>query len=289
MVHLKFIDLFCGIGSFHYSFMRRGWECVMACDINPVVKKTYQRNFGMVPLGDICKIDPNSVLGYDLLCAGFPCQPFSQIGHGEGFEDKRGTLFYQIMRFAEHHHPRFIVLENVPALLTHDDGNTFLTIRDKIVAAGYKLGKRVLNCRDYGIPQNRKRLFMVGVRNDVEVDPDSILELDKFRKTSNLKDFLGRDFERETAFTLRCGGRRSPIDDRHNWDGYLVDGQEYRLSVADGLKLQGFGEEFILEGSETEQWRQIGNTIPTIFTDIIASRLEELLETNGEVQATING
>ena len=98
---IKFIDLFCGIGSFHYSFKKLNWECVMSCDINKAVKQTYKENYGLLPLGDITEIEPKNIPNYDILCAGFPCQPFSQCGQHKGFDDKRGTLFFNIMKFVE--------------------------------------------------------------------------------------------------------------------------------------------------------------------------------------------
>lgn len=273
---MKFVDLFCGIGSFHYSFKKLGWECVMACDIDATARQTYALNYGIRPRGDICEIDPASVLSYDILCAGFPCQPFSQIGQQRGFDDERGTMFYQIMKFVEYHRPSFILLENVPALLNHDNGNTFGQISQKITEKGYRLGYKILTCSDYGIPQNRKRLFIVGVKDHLNIDPNAVLNLTTSSKKT-LSEYLGKPFERDVAFTLRCGGRSSPINDRHNWDGYWINGEEYRLSIQDGLRLQGFDLNFRLSGSTVQQWKQIGNTIPTIFTELIGRNLASLL------------
>ena len=123
---MKYIDLFCGIGSFHYSFEKLGFECVMACDISSNVQETYLANYNVAPLGDITKIDVVSVPEFDILCAGFPCQPFSIAGKSKGFDDEtRGNMFLHLMRFVHHHRPKFVILENVAALLNHDDGNTF--------------------------------------------------------------------------------------------------------------------------------------------------------------------
>ena len=117
---VTFIDLFCGIGSFHYSFKKRGWSCVMACDICKPARDTYKQNYNITPLEDICNIKPKDIKNYDILCAGFPCQPFSQAGKHKGFNDDLGTLFYQIMKFVKYHKPKVIILENVQALLSHD-------------------------------------------------------------------------------------------------------------------------------------------------------------------------
>ena len=111
--NIKFIDLFCGIGSFHYSFKKLNWECVMSCDIDTAVKETYKENYGLLPLGDITEIEPKNVPAYDILCAGFPCQPFSQCGLHQGFDDKRGTLFFNIMKFVEYHKPKIFILSKV--------------------------------------------------------------------------------------------------------------------------------------------------------------------------------
>ena len=259
---VTFIDLFCGIGSFHYSFKPLGWKCIMSCDIDKAVRETYKTNYGMVPLGDITEIEPNQVAGYDILCAGFPCQPFSQCGQHKGFEDKRGTLFFHIMKFVHFHKPKVIVLENVQGLLTHDKGKTFERIKTDITSAGYTLAYKVIKCSDYGLPQMRKRLIMVGVRDGTV---DKLLDFEEYKQERTLSELLGKPFEKKVAYTIRCGGRNSPINDKHNWDGYFVNGEEYRLTKEDCLKIQGF-EDFTLVGTQSEQWKQLGNTIPTRFT-----------------------
>jgi DNA (cytosine-5)-methyltransferase 1 len=270
---IKFIDLFCGIGSFHYSFHKVGFECVMACDIFKSAVETYEKNYHITPLGDITTIDPKNISTFDIVCAGFPCQPFSNIGQHKGMDDERGMLFYQIMKFVKYSKPKIILLENVPALLKHDNGKTFQKIREEIEKEDYNVEYNILLCSDYEIPQNRKRLFIVGIRNDLKIN--NIL---KFKKigTKTLSEFFGKEFNKKIAYTIRCGGKKSPINDKHNWDGYVVDGKEYRLSIQDCLKLQGF-ENFELCGSKTEQFKLVGNTIPTNFTKLIAERLKEKL------------
>jgi len=277
--NIKFIDLFCGIGSFHYSFKKLNWECVMACDIDNAVKQTYQENYGIRPLDDITEIDPKNVPAYDILCAGFPCQPFSQCGKQKGFDDKRGTLFYHIMKFVEYHKPKLIILENVQGLLHHDDGRTMERITSDIQQANYAITYNVIKCSDYGLPQMRRRLFIVGVRKDSEMirHVDKLLEFEEYKKEKTLSEFLGKNFEKKIAYTIRCGGKHSPIDDKHNWDGYIVDGKEYRLTIEDCLKLQGFNSDFKLCGTNKDKWKQLGNTIPTIFTQIIGQNINKYL------------
>lgn len=276
---IKFIDLFCGIGSFHHSFKKFGWECVMSCDIDNAVKQTYETNYGLLPLGDITEIHPKNVSPYDILCAGFPCQPFSQCGQHKGFDDKRGTLFFNIMKFVEYHKPKIIVLENVQGLLNHDEGKTFERIQSDITKAGYTMTYKVIKCSDYGLPQMRKRLIIIGVRNDAELVEhiDKLLNFDEYRQEKTLSELLGKKFDKKVAYTIRCGGRNSPIDDKHNWDGYIVDGKEYRLTKEDCLKIQGFDADFKLCGTNIEQWRQLGNTIPTRFTEIIGLNINKYL------------
>ena len=276
---VKFIDLFCGIGSFHYSFKKLNWKCVMACDIDKAVKETYKENYDLLPLDDITEIEPINVPNYDILCAGFPCQPFSQCGKHKGFDDKRGTMFFHIMKFVEYHKPTIMILENVQGLLNHDEGKTFDRMKNDIESANYTITYKIIKCSDYGLPQMRKRLIIIGVRNDSDIinHIDNLLDLDEYKKETTLTEFFSRKFEKTTAYTIRCGGRNSPIKDKHNWDGYIVDGKEYRLTKEDCLKLQGFDSDFQLCGNNKDQWKQLGNTIPTIFTEMIGLNINKYL------------
>ena len=163
-------------------------------------------------------------------------------------------------------------MENVKALKNHDKGKSFAKIESDLKQEGYTVIHDVLTCSDYGIPQMRKRLFIVCFKGIEVKDIDKFFDLDEYKETKTMTEYLGKNFAKETAYTLRCGGKGSPIDDRHNWDGYWVDGQEYRLTIEDGLKLQGF-ENFEMVGKKNEQWKMLGNTIPTIFTDIIGKQL----------------
>ena len=272
---LKFIDLFCGMGSFHYSFKKFDWKCIMACDIDEAVRETYKENYGVSPMGDITEIEPINVPEYDILCAGFPCQPFSNCGQHKGFADKRGTLFFNIMKFVKFHKPKIIILENVSGLLNHDEGKTFQRINGEIQLENYTTSFKVIKCCDYGLPQMRKRLIVLGIRNDTGLikHVDKLLDFEEYRRETTLTQFIGKNFEKNTAYTIRCGGKNSRIDDKHNWDGYIVDGKEYRLTKEDCLKLQGFSSDFKLCGSNKDQWKQLGNTIPTIFTEIIGKQI----------------
>ena len=276
----KFIDLFCGIGSFHYSFDKMGWECVLASDIDETVHGVYEKNYGIKPVGDIYDIDPKDIPEYDVLCGGFPCQPFSNAGKHGGFDDKRGVLFLEIIRLMEAAKPKVVVLENVSALKSHDNGNTFKVIYEKIEEQGYTVHHKVLKCSDYGLPQMRKRIFMVCVRNDIKHNVD-IFDLKEYEKDVTMKEYMGKNFEKKHAYTIRCGGARSPITSRHNWDGYMVDGEVYRLTIQDAKKLQGFGDDFYLSEDKKDKkstWRYLGNTIPTRFTEIIGYKVKAILD-----------
>jgi DNA (cytosine-5)-methyltransferase 1 len=277
---LTYIDLFCGMGSFHYSFKKLNWECIMACDIDKAARDTYTENYGKIPHEDIINIDPKDIPKYDILCAGFPCQPFSQCGKHKGFDDERGTLFFNIMKFVSFHQPKIIILENVQGLLTHNKGETFQKIKIEIEKVNYSITYKVIKCSDYGIPQMRKRLIILGIRNDCHILKyiDKLLCFDEYKKETTLSAFLGKNFEKSTAYTIRCGGKNSPINDKHNWDGYIVDGKEYRLTKEDCLKLQGFDPMFKLCGNNKDQWKQLGNTIPTIFTQLISLNIDRYIK-----------
>lgn len=276
---IKYIDLFCGIGSFHYSFQKNNWKCIMACDISKPARDTYKKNYGMEPMRDICEIDPKTIQSYHILCAGFPCQPFSQAGKHKGFGDDRGTMFFQVMKFVKYHAPPIVLLENVQGLLNHDGGKTFNRIKSDLEKENYNVYYKVLLCSDYGIPQMRKRLFLFCVKNNIKTDKDikNIFNLEEYEKNTTLSEFLSKNFKKKCAYTIRCGGKNSPIHDKHNWDGYYVDGKEYRLSLEDGLKLQGFDNNFELCGSDKEKWILLGNTIPTIFTEIIGKQIQKFI------------
>lgn len=269
---IKYIDLFCGMGSFHYSFQKFGFKCVMASYIYKLAKENYKKNYNIEVLDDICNIEPSTIETYDILCAGFPCQPFSQAGHHKGFKDSRGTMFSQVMRFVKTNIPKIVILENVQALLNHDKGKSFAKIKEDLEKEGYIIVYKVLKCSDYGIQQMRKRLFIIGFKNIEVNDLDNFFELSEYKKNTTMKEYLGKNFKKDIAYTIRCGGKNSPIDDRHNWDGYWVDNKEYRLTIDDGLKLQGFNE-YNFIGKNSEKWKMLGNTIPTIFTEIIGKQI----------------
>lgn len=167
--NIKFIDLFAGIGGFHLALSSFGAKCVFASEINKHAAKTYHDNFNIQPMGDITKISNEEIPSHDVLCAGFPCQSFSISGKQKGFEDLRGTLFFEIVRIVEHHKPKLLILENVKNLERHDNGRTYKTIMESLKNQGYKIFSQVLNASDFGLPQNRERIYFVAFRKDLNV------------------------------------------------------------------------------------------------------------------------
>ena len=168
---MRGIDLFCGIGGFHIAMAKSGIEVVLASDIDIPAATTYEHNFGVKPHGDICKIQNEDIPSHDILCAGFPCQPFSYAGLGQGFSDQtRGTLFFEIMRIAKHHRPKVIFLENVKGLKSHASGKTMDVIFESLDQLGYSFTWNILNSYHYGLPQYRERWFCVAFLDENAAD-----------------------------------------------------------------------------------------------------------------------
>ena len=269
---LKYIDLFAGLGSFHYSFQQLGMECVLASDIYEPARTNYKDNYDMEVLGDIKEIEPSNIENYDILCAGFPCQGFSRIGIHKGFDNQSSNLFWDIMKFVKCNQPKAIVLENVYALLKHNNGESFKQVIDELEENGYDVVYDILKCSDYGIPQMRRRLFIIGFKKSLNVNLNEFFNLNEYKSHITLSKFFDKKFEKEFGYTIRCGGRHSRIDDRHNWNKYIVNGNEYVLSFEDCLKLQGFND-FNLIGNMTQKSILLGNTIPTNLTMIIGKQI----------------
>lgn len=159
MNKIKFIDLFCGIGAFHQAFKSTKYECVLAADIDKYCRETYEQNYGIKPTGDIKEI--KKIPEHDILCAGFPCQPFSISGKQNGFKDSRGDLFFEVYRIIKEKKPKVVLLENVKNLVIHDNGNTLKVIVELLEKEKYFVNYKVINAVDYGLPQQRERLYIV--------------------------------------------------------------------------------------------------------------------------------
>ena len=165
----KVIDLFSGIGGFHLALSSFGAEIVFASDWDKDAADVYAENFGLVPRGDITQIDEKTIPDHDILCAGFPCQAFSISGNQKGFDDSRGTLFFDVARIAKEKQPKILFLENVKNLDVHDNGNTITVIKNTLDSIGYDVYSKVLDSAEYGSPQSRKRIYIVCFRKDMGI------------------------------------------------------------------------------------------------------------------------
>ena len=271
--------MFAGIGGFHLAFHNVGAECVFVSEWDEAARNTYRRNlYNISPelfdsgnfVGDITKVDPKIIPDFDVLCAGFPCQPFSQAGFKKGFEETRGTLFFDIVRIIKKKKPEAFFLENVRHLQNHNNGKTFATIKKVIEKdLGYSFFPKMVKASDFGLPQHRPRLFMVGFK-------DKTINFE-FPKSTPLKftmsDVFGGKCDRKIGFTLRVGGRGSKIKDRRNWDSYMVDGKIRRLGKKEGLKMQGFPDNFEFQVSETQAMKQLGNSVAVPAIQTVAEEI----------------
>lgn len=289
--NFTFIDLFAGIGGFHIAMHNLGGECVFASEMDIHARKTYEYNFKDISPNlfeknlfndDIRNIDPNDIPDFDILCAGFPCQPFSQAGYKRGFEDnhnsERGNLFFNIAEILEVKKPKAFFLENVRGIVSHDKGNTFKVIRNILEnELGYSFYYKIVKASDYGLPQLRPRAFMIGFRDE------SFMKGFDFPETTPLKltmsDVWEGDCSREIGFTLRVGGRGSKIDDRRNWDAYLVDGEIRQLGSKEGKRMQGFPENFEFPVSNTQAIKQLGNSVAIDAIQAVGEQLLRYLNT----------
>ena len=276
---MKFIDLFAGIWGFHIAFQNAGGTCVFASEWDENARKTYEYNHKSSStelfksgnfVGDITHIKPQEIPNFDILCAGFPCQPFSQAGFKKGFTETRGTLFFDIVNIIQEKQPKGFFLENVRGLLNHDNGKTFETIKRILEEElGYSFFYKIVKASDFGLPQNRPRLFMVGFK-----DKNIKFEFPKPKKlTITMSDIWNGECPKKIGYTLRVGGRGSKIDDRRNWDSYFVNGEIRRIGVEEGKKMQGLPENFRFPVSETQAMKQLGNSVAIPAIQAVAEQM----------------
>lgn len=292
---IKFIDLFAGIGGFHQAFHNIAnagifqTECVFASEIDKFARQTYEYNFkevspalfdsDMFPL-DVAAADLTKIPEYDILCAGFPCQPFSQAGYKRGFQDERdnrGNMFFSILEFLKAHEPRAFFLENVRHLIKHDEGRTFATIKRMLMEQGYSFDHKVVKASEFGLPQHRPRVFIVGFRKDVVKNWEDF----QFPKPQELNQFMsdifGAPCNKTIGYTLRVGGRASGLMDRRNWDTYLVNGHQRRITSTEGRKMNGFPEHFTFPVSEAQAMKQLGNSVAVPAVEATAREILKVL------------
>lgn len=210
----------------------------------------------------------------DILVAGLPCQAFSGIGQQGGLHDKRGQLFLPLCTLLRKIRPKYLVFENVASIVSKKNAFNFWLILQTFYTHGYVVRYEKLLSSDYGVPQNRKRVYAVGYFKE---DPDGeAYEFPKpFPMMTSLDHILGGHCERDIGFTVRCGGRNSPIDDRHNWDGYVVDGKEMRIGPEHAAQLQGFPRDFYdgVDIPEKAMMEQMGNTMTTTVIGAVMGNL----------------
>lgn len=286
----KFVDLFAGIGGFHIALHKLGLECVFASEIDKHARQTYKKNFTKISPNlfsnhlfneDILDLNYKVIPDFDILCAGFPCQPFSQVGRKLGFKENfqsRGNMFFSIRDIIKAKRPKAIFLENVRHLINHDQGNTFKVIREIIEKdLQYSFSYSVIKASDFGLPQHRPRVFIVGFRDEKTKNtkfkfPESI------KLTKTMSDILGGKCTREIGLTLRVGGSRSPINDRRNWDGYIVDGKEVRLNPQNGLEMMGFPKSFKFPVNNSQAMKQLGNSVAVNAVKAVGKNIIKYLD-----------
>ncbi len=283
--YFKFIDLFAGIGGFHLALESVNAKCVFASEKDTYARETYAHNFNTQDFefnNDIRKISPHAIPEHDILCAGFPCQPFSQAGLKKGFDDgddsERGNLFFCILDVLEAKQPPAFILENVRHLVNHDDGRTFAIIQTLLKQAGYTVYHQVLKASDYNIPQHRPRVFIVGFKNADNLPPFQFPP--KLPLTYTMSDILGGNCEKEIGFTLRVGGKGSGIDDRRNWEFYRVDGEVKRIGIEESKKMMAFPADYHFPVSKTQAMKQLGNSVCVEVVKQVAQSVVRYLHTH---------
>jgi len=286
-----FIDLFAGIGGFHLAMHRLGGKCIFASEIDTDARKTYKHNYGNISPelflnglfnDDIRNVMPSDIPDFDLLCAGFPCQPFSQAGYKRGFNDnynsERGNLFFNIADIIEAKKPKAFFLENVRGLVSHDSGKTFKVIREILEnELCYSFYFKIVKASDYGLPQLRPRVFMIGFRDEGFMCGFNFPSPKPLKFT--MSDVWKGECTRDIGFTIRVGGRGSQIDDRRNWDAYMVDNQIRRLSYVEARKMQGFPDDFYFPVSNTQAIKQLGNSVAVDTVEEIGLNLIAYMNT----------
>ncbi len=316
MERLRYIDLFCGIGGFRVAAENvcKGKEiepaCVFSSDIDPNCQITYEANFGERPVGDICHVNASSIPDHDLLFAGFPCQPFSIIGSRLGFEDTRGTLFFEIARILKAKRPRAFVLENVKQLVGHDEGRTLKRILETLYELGYTNSHfKVLNALDFGTPQKRERVFIVGFLDSVVHTwprrPTAVRTLDDILE-QNVDEFY---YASQKIRANRLTKRDKIIDHRTIWHenkgghisaypyscalragasyNYLLVDGERRLTEREMLRLQGFPDTYKTVCNYGVMRKLTGNSVAVPVVEAVVRSVLDVLERQQPMPRTI--
>lgn len=324
MIHIEnkilegytFIDLFAGIGGFRLALDSLGARCVYSNEWDREAQKVYKENFGETPEGDITQVDEKKIPAHDILCAGFPCQAFSISGKQKGFEDSRGTLFFDVARIVKEKQPKVVFLENVKNFAKHDGGRTIATVKATMEELGYTFHHKTLNAADYGIPQKRERVYMVCIRRDIEAG--EFLFPQPFTLTRHVEDLLLHDnsltenlvITREDTFykdikddrysnstirlgTVNKGGQGERIYSTKGiaitlsaygggvfakTGGYMVNGKARKLHPRECARLMGYPDSFKTSCRPTQAYKQFGNSVVVDVLQYIAIQFARSLK-----------
>ncbi len=312
----KFIDLFAGIGGFRLALQSLGGKCVMSSEWDPEAKETYYKNYGEIPFGNIKNFtesrDPKKrsmvshIPAHDILAGGFPCQAFSQAGLELGFQDARGTLFFDILKIAKEKTPSALILENVKRLRTHDKGRTFAIITNSLKELGYTVYSKVLRAYDFGVPQNRERIFIVAFREKIRFEFPSPSEK---RIYKNIGEALEASVPKSFTITdkILAGHKRRLREHKAKGNGfgfsvfkkdaeyvntisarYWKDGSEIlidqgsenprMLTPRECARIQGFPDCFIVSTSKRAAYQQFGNSVPVPVVTAVARQVLKALD-----------
>ena len=295
---MRYIDLFCGIGGFRIAADSLGWNCVLSCDVDPECRRAYRANFGEEPWGDIRELDASAIPDHDILVAGFPCQPFSIIGDRRGFGDTRGTLFFEIARILEAKRPRAFVLENVKQLATHQRGTTLRRIVDILHQMDYSVEHRIFNALDFGLPQKRERVFVVGMAREwafewpaggIPMTPLSEVLEKRVPRRYYASDYIRKQREAKHTSRYRPGiwhENKAGNVSSHPFSCALRAGASYnyllvngkrRLTTREMLRLQGFPDTYEIVCNYAQTRKQAGNAVPVPVVAAVLSQLADAL------------
>lgn len=312
----KFIDLFAGLGGFRLALESLGAKCVYSNEWDPHAQKVYAENFGHIPEGDITKVDEKTIPNHDILCAGFPCQAFSISGKQRGFEDSRGTLFFDVARIVKEKKPKIVFMENVKNFATHDGGKTLSVVKSTMEELGYTFYQKVLNSVTYGMPQKRERIYMVCFRNDLDINTFKFPK--PFKLTRYVNDFLLKDetiveslyIDRPDTYyndtednkysdkpirlgIVNKGGQGERIYSTKGiaitlsahgggafakTGGYLVNGRPRKLHPRECARLMGFPDSYKISSSFNQAYKQFGNSVVIDVLQYIAIEIGLALE-----------
>jgi DNA (cytosine-5)-methyltransferase 1 len=298
--HFRFIDLFAGIGGIRLGFEHMGGKCVFSSEWDAAAAKTYDANFGEKPFGDITSIPSSQIPDFDILLAGFPCQPFSIIGDKEGFNhETQGTLFFEIERILRDKRPKAFLLENVRNLTAHDGGKTFKTIISHLKALGYYVHYKVLNALDFGLPQKRERIIICGFLDNIDFSfPTPLPESER----AVLSDILEKDENLDRSLWVKENIKQSrfnrmkevlpqPYITHENVGGsvtphlyscalragasanYILVNNERRPSEREMLRLQGFPDTFKIVVPYSSIKKQAGNSVAVPVIKAVAEKM----------------